>query len=75
MDNFSKLAFLAADILLKNENLKEEENNIAFVFSNKASSLDTDRKHQDAIENMKNTFRVLQFLFTHCQIFVWGDKY
>ena len=52
MDNLSKLAFLAADVLLKKENLnEEEENNIALIFSNKASSLDTDRKHQAAIEN------------------------
>ena len=51
MDNLSKLAFLAADVLLKLENLSEEENNIALIFSNKASSLDTDRKHQAAIEN------------------------
>jgi len=56
MDNLSKLAFLAADVLLKNENLKEEENNIALVFSNKASSLDTDRKHQAAIENDEEYF-------------------
>ena len=51
MDNLSKLAFLAADVLLKNENLNEEENNVALIFSNRASSLDTDRKHQAAIEN------------------------
>lgn len=58
MDNLSKLAFLAADVLLKKENLNEEavpadwqENNIALVFSNRASSLDTDRKHKAAIEN------------------------
>jgi len=51
MDNLSKLAFLAADVLLKKENLNEEENNIALIFSNKASSLDNDRKHQAAIEN------------------------
>lgn len=51
MDNLSKLAFLAADVLLKHENLNEAENNIALVFSNRASSLDTDRKHQAAIEN------------------------
>ncbi|MCB0465055.1 MAG: 3-oxoacyl-ACP synthase, partial [Aequorivita sp.] len=51
MDNLSKLAFLAADVLLKEENLSEKENNIALIFSNKASSLDTDRKHQAAIEN------------------------
>lgn len=56
MDNLSKLAFLAADILLKNEGLNEEENNIALVFSNKASSLDTDRKHQAAIENEEEYF-------------------
>ena len=51
MDNLSKLAFLAADVLLKSEYLNEKENNIALVFSNNASSLDTDRKHQAAIEN------------------------
>lgn len=51
MDNLSKLAFLGADVLLKLENLSKEENNIALIFSNKASSLDTDRKHQAAIEN------------------------
>ncbi|PWI29958.1 3-oxoacyl-ACP synthase [Flavobacteriaceae bacterium LYZ1037] len=57
MDNLSKLAFLAADILLKNENLNlEETNNIALVFSNKASSLDTDRSHQKAIQHKDNYF-------------------
>ena len=57
MDNLSKLAFLAADILLKNEDLNiEEENNIAIVFSNKASSLDTDRKHQNSIQDKENYF-------------------
>lgn len=56
MDNLSKLSFLAADVLLKDENLNEEENNIALIFSNKASSLDTDRKHQAAIENEAEYF-------------------
>ena len=57
MDNLSKLAFLAADILLKNEQLdSEKENNIALVFSNKASSLDTDALHQKAIQNKDNYF-------------------
>ena len=51
MDNLSKLAFLAADVLLNREDLTKEDNNIALIFSNKASSLDTDRKHQSAIEN------------------------
>jgi 3-oxoacyl-(acyl-carrier-protein) synthase len=57
MDKLSKLAFLAADVLLKNENLSsEEENNIAIVFSNKASSLDTDRKHQESIQSKESYF-------------------
>ncbi len=57
MDNLSKLAFLAADVLLKKENLNlEVENNIALVFSNRASSLDTDRKHQQSIENKEAYF-------------------
>ena len=56
MDNLSKLAFLAADVLLKQESLSEEENNIALIFSNKASSLDTDRKHQKSIENQDKYF-------------------
>src|SRR5690606_24882250 len=56
MDNLSKLAFLAADVLLNNENLNEEENNIALIFSNKASSLNTDRKHQASIENEAEYF-------------------
>lgn len=56
MDNLSKLAFMAADVLLKNESLNTEgENNIAIVFSNKSSSLDTDRKHQESIQN-KETY-------------------
>ncbi|PNQ74650.1 3-oxoacyl-ACP synthase [Hanstruepera neustonica] len=57
MDNLSKLAFLAADVLLKNENLKlENDNNIAIVFSNRASSLDTDRKHQESIQNKESYY-------------------
>ncbi|MDO5971742.1 3-oxoacyl-ACP synthase [Flavivirga aquimarina] len=57
MDALSKLAFLAADVLLKNESLnQEEENNIAIVFSNKASSIDTDRKHQESIQNKEDYF-------------------
>lgn len=57
MDNLSKLAFLAADILLKNEKIKpEDENNIALIFSNKAASLDTDRKHQESIQDKENYY-------------------
>ena len=45
MDNLSKLAFMASEILLKDE----PEKDTALVLSNRASSLDTDRKHQAAI--------------------------
>ena len=57
MDSLSKLAFLAGDILLNAEQLSVEvENNIALVFSNKASSLDTDRKHQESIQHKENYY-------------------
>ncbi len=54
MDNLSKLAFLAADVLLKN-NLGKSTN-IAIILSNEASSLDTDRKHQSSISDLKNYY-------------------
>jgi 3-oxoacyl-(acyl-carrier-protein) synthase len=57
MDNLSKLAFMAADILINQEKLGPEKNwNIALVFSNRASSLDTDRKHEDSIKDADNYF-------------------
>ncbi|MFK7812838.1 MAG: 3-oxoacyl-ACP synthase [Maribacter sp.] len=46
MDNLSKLAFIAADVLLK----EEIEKNIGLALSNNASSLDTDRKYQESIK-------------------------
>lgn len=52
MDNLSKLAFIPSDILLKNET----EKNIALVFSNNSSSLDTDRKYQGSIEDSDNFY-------------------
>jgi len=57
MDNLSKLAFLAADVLLKGITSKsDKEENIAVVLSNKASSLDTDRRHQESITDLNNYF-------------------
>lgn len=47
MDSLSKLAFIAADMLLKTE----KEKNMALVLSNRAASLDTDRKHQKSIKD------------------------
>lgn len=57
MDNLSKLAFLAADILLKSAKLdSNKEHNIAIILSNKASSLDTDRAYQSSISDSENFF-------------------
>lgn len=47
MDHLSKLAWLGAELILKDEQSKD----IALVFSNKSSSLETDLKHQKSIEN------------------------
>jgi len=53
MDNLSKLAFLGAELLLKNE---PEGSNTALLFANKASSLDTDIKYQKSIADDENYF-------------------
>jgi len=56
MDSLSKLTFLASEVLLSKTNIKEETQNIAIVFSNNASSLETDRKHQKSIDNLDDYF-------------------
>ena len=56
MDQQSKLAFLAAEILLKNENTLTENQNIALVFANKNSSLDSDLKHAESIQSENEIF-------------------
>lgn len=53
MDNLSKLAFVAADVLLNNIDIDQ---NTAVILSNRSSSLDTDRKHQTSISDAKNYF-------------------
>lgn len=52
MDNLSKLGFLTAECLLKNQELDKKFNadKIAIVLSNKSSSLDTDLKYQKMLE-------------------------
>lgn len=52
MDNLSKLAFMASEILLRDE----PEKDTALVLSNRAASLDTDRKHQAAISESGNGY-------------------
>jgi hypothetical protein len=56
MDSLSKLAFLAAELLLKNEIDETKENNIALIFANKSSSLDTDVKYQNSISDKENFY-------------------
>ncbi|MCK0130959.1 3-oxoacyl-ACP synthase [Flavobacteriaceae bacterium F08102] len=53
MDSLSKLAFLGASFLFE-EVIPHP--NTAIILSNNASSLDTDRKHQAAIEDAENYF-------------------
>lgn len=56
MDNLSKLAFLASELLLKNEIDETKENNIALIFANNSSSLDTDVKFQNSISDKENFY-------------------
>lgn len=56
MDGLSKLAFLASEIILTKVANTDEENDIALVFSNKSSSLDTDVKYQDSIASKEEYF-------------------
>lgn len=56
MDQQSKLAFLAAEIILKDENTLEADQNIALLFSNKNSSLASDSIHQKAIQDQGDIF-------------------
>lgn len=52
MDNLSKLAFLAAETILKDK----DNSRTALVFANKSSSLDTDYKYQESINSQENYF-------------------
>jgi hypothetical protein len=52
MDNLSKLAFLASEIILKDE----DHSSTALVFANKSSSLDIDFKYQESINSQENYF-------------------
>ncbi|REC48363.1 3-oxoacyl-ACP synthase [Chryseobacterium pennipullorum] len=52
MDSLSKLAFLAAEMLLKDE----DHSRTAIVFANRSSSLDTDVKYQESINDQENFY-------------------
>lgn len=56
MDSLSKLAFLASELALRHLDDISNKNNIALVFANRSSSLDTDIKFQHSISNKENYF-------------------
>ena len=56
MDNLSKLSILAAELILSEIDLSNYDHNIALIFSNNAASLDTDRKHQNTINDADHYF-------------------
>ena len=56
MDNLSKLSFLASEIVLEDSKNSIKDKNVAIIFSNNASSLETDRKHQKSISNKDEYF-------------------
>ncbi len=56
MDNLSKLSFLASEPVLRHLDDMSNKSNIALVFANKSSSLDTDIKFQNSISDKENYF-------------------
>lgn len=57
MDPLSKLAFIGAEVILEGKNKDSSLNqDIAILFSNRASSLDTDRGYQESISNKENYY-------------------
>ena len=58
MDQLCKLAFIASELVLKNNPLSEKypAADIAIVISNSASSLDIDQEHQRSITDKNNYF-------------------
>lgn len=56
MDSLSKLAFLGAAHLLEKESITTPSQEIALLFSNASSSLDTDLKHSETIKNAESFY-------------------
>ncbi|MBL7933208.1 MAG: 3-oxoacyl-ACP synthase [Bacteroidia bacterium] len=58
MDKLCKLGVLATELVIRNSNRLSEipKDKVALVFSNSASSLDTDRQHQQSISDKQNYF-------------------
>lgn len=58
MDSLCKLAFLASEMLMRNNNITEkyESTDIAIIIANSASSLEIDAEHQVTISDKNNYF-------------------
>jgi len=58
MDNLGKLGFLTAELLLKERKISERYSGdqTGVILMNSASSLDTDRRHQETIKNRGEYF-------------------
>jgi hypothetical protein len=58
MDNLSKLGFLSAELLLRDKNIdkKYSGDEVGIILMNSASSIDTDRHHQNTIASRENYF-------------------
>lgn len=58
MDNLSKLAFLSTEMLLKDLNISSlyPSEKIGIILFNSSSSLETDEKHQESINDRGNYF-------------------
>lgn len=58
MDKLCKLAFLTSELLLKNNQLTKryKAEDIAIITANSASSLETDKEHQQTITDKSNYF-------------------
>jgi 3-oxoacyl-(acyl-carrier-protein) synthase len=57
MDNLSKLAFISAELLLKDHPVTGyQPNEVALVFSNASASLDTDKTYYGSVEDKANYF-------------------
>jgi hypothetical protein len=57
MDSLSKLGFISAELLLRNENPgRFQPGSLAVVLANSSSSLDTDLAHQESIRNRSAYF-------------------
>ncbi len=56
MDEISKLGFLATEFLLEDVDISKYEEDVALIFSNSDSTLITDTKHQESIDEDDNFF-------------------